>query len=193
MLSKRTLAGLLPLVAVVAFAMVPAMAQASPEFLVNGAKFTGSLSVKSHGTKTFTLETAGGGSVSCTTLTDEGTLTGGSPGTGLSFLTFTGCSSPACPSPNVVTVDEFHVTFTLLSTTDADFFLLPGEPPLVLCNGLLLGEVTETTAGAGFLATVSGKKFVFSKAGNLTFAGEAATITGEDEQEGLNGEVITVS
>ena len=192
MLSRKLLLGLAPLLAVIALSVVPAMAQASPEWLVAGKAIPagGKVAIKSHGGP-FVLRTVGGGEITCTTLKDTGELFSGSPGTGLAFLLFTGCSSSICPG--TLTIDEFHIIFTLLSLTDLSIFLLELEPVLVLCNGTLIGEIEETSLGAGFLATVSGKKLVFNKAGNLTFAGEEATVTGEDEQEGTSGESITVS
>ena len=190
MLTKRTLAGLAPLLAVIAFAVVPAMAQASPEWLVAGNAIPagGKVTIKSHGGP-FVLQTTGGGEIKCSTLTDTGELFAGSPGTGEATLTFTGCTSNVCPPP--VVIHPGVILLDLMTLTEILILLM--TLPEVLCNGVSAGFVEESTAEAGVVGSVSGKKLVFSKAGNLSFGGEEATITGEDEQEGTKGESITVS
>jgi hypothetical protein len=197
MLSKRTLAGLAPLLAVIAFAIAPALAQASPEWLV-GTPGTaipagGSVAVVSHGGP-FVLKAHSGAEVKCTTLADKGSLFAGSPGTGDVTLTFTGCTNTSCPSTgHEVVVHPVLVLLELMSLTE--ILVIFSEPVEILCLGSRLGLVEETAEGEGVAGAVSGKKLVFTKAGNLSFSEEAgATITGEDEQEGEAAkEAITVS
>lgn len=82
MLSRKLLLGLAPLLAVIALSVVPAMAQASPEWLVAGKAIPagGKVAIKSHGGP-FVLRTVGGGEITCTTLKDTDELFSGSPGT----------------------------------------------------------------------------------------------------------------
>lgn len=186
MLSRKLLLGLAPLLAVIALSVVPAMAQAL-EWLVGGKPITAATAVESSGGP-FVLKTAKGGQITCTTLADHGEIFPTTPPTGLVFLLFTGCSSALCPGTLTIE-EEIHVELLVITATEIHIDLL--APIGVFCNGTSIGEVKETTLGNGIKGEINKDALIFEESGNLTFRGEASTITGEDVQLS-NGEEVTV-
>jgi hypothetical protein len=196
---RKLMIGLAPLLALLAFAVVPAMASAQtleygicekgtpetkPPCEKAGEKFVpfaAPTEVTTKG-KNFELESAIG-TVSCKTLKDEGTLENvGGVGHSKEILEFSKCTAvvegKTCKVANVAG----EVTDQVISETEVRVTVVePGFPITFTgkpagCPDGTIGDVTGSTVGK-----VVGNEVEFVKAGGLKFLGAEAFITGSDE------------
>ena len=215
---KFVFALIAPVLAVAAFVVMPAMASAAPAWYLclnlgeGNGKYTNqhcnvlggeeawewmelktgeSAMITSHGTTSFSLVT-GPNTITCTTLKDEGTITGGRPGTDTTTLHFSGCSlNGVCPiNPISGTVSSAlegaGPIFDRISINPAAPFVIEGTAGSAPCPEGPIGIVTGSAAGE-----VNGSKLVFAAVGGLEFNGEPSTIEGTDVQETLEGGLVT--
>ena len=196
-MSMKLYAAFVPLVAVAAFAVAPAVAQAETKAygtVKNGVftAFTATTNVVSTGTKPFILKAANG-AIECKSLRDEGTVKN-EGGTGHSSLTLwfdecvilppsplAGCSvqTPGAEPDHIhgTVTDEVKTETTVEITVTGGFELkTDGSPegcPANMALGTVTGEATGTEAKGS-------NELVFTEAPGLFLGEEAATITGAD-------------
>ncbi|MGO9322464.1 MAG: hypothetical protein ACLQBY_16930 [Solirubrobacteraceae bacterium] len=201
-MTKKLMSSVVPLIAVAAFAVMPAMAQAetksygtcatgTPETkppCPTGQKFTAFTEnehIAVYGKKvstTFVLENeAKTADITCTTLQAGGLFWNvtGDIGKSHVILNFDGCTGTgllAGCSINPLTNHEIEgvVTDEVLTETTVKVTIESGFN--VKCGTTELGNVTGSVTG-----TQSGSVLKFKEAKGLTFAGEPSTITGEVE------------
>ena len=230
---KKLLLSIAPVLVLASFAVMPAFAQAetkeygtcelggieeSPPCPKGEKKFTAFttkvavLSKKRAGSGNFNLETAGGGIIECTTLTDMGTDENvGTPpnavGHSTDTLFFDGCkvavgALKGC-EVNSFFADKGDVVVTItnlvLKETEVEIKLpaggveleVPGtQKGIVACETkTALGSVTGTAKGTQAKGT---NILAFAKAKGLKLGIEEATITGETETitEGTKKQVV---
>lgn len=153
MLSKRMLAALAPLLAVAAFAVIPAMAQAAPHWYRNGARLTfggAHVPVTTHSTPAGLTLLAPGAEVKCT-VKDTGDIWNPAltmPGLD-EVLTFenTACapSVPPCKAGETVTLDAEKLPWATHLIAGAPIRdAIEGVTISILCNGVLLDTFSGT-------------------------------------------------
>jgi hypothetical protein len=189
---KKLMLGLVPLLAVAAFAAMPAMAAASTtEYGTGTTPFTKATEVTSKGT-TFKL-IASGEEIECKALSDTGTDENVS-GVGKSTketLTFSECkintgALKGCEVASTATTKTIvgAITNEVKSATEVEikvtapgFAIVTTGSPAGCPKGTSVGTVEGHATGK---QAAGSNVLVFSAATGLTLSGEAATITGED-------------
>jgi hypothetical protein len=186
-MSKRLLAGIAPLLALVAFAIAPAMAQASTEYGTETAGVftafaarTEVVSAKS-GAAPFVLENkAKTADIECSTFSDEGDVENvAGVGKSENDLTFDNCVGSGLLAgcvPNAGTgVINGVVLDKVTAATKVEVTIKEGFE--IECFGINLGTVTGAVKGTQAKKT---NILTFTKAKGLEFNKEPATITGAD-------------
>ncbi len=216
-MSKKILIGFAPLLAVAAFAVMPAMASATTAYGIcktgvphtsncpAGQGFVAFANGKAEKVlsklapeETFVLvDEVTGGTITCTTFSDAGTVTN-EGGVGHSSLTlkFDDCTITAFPpEPAVVgcsvktpgaasdviegtVTDEVTSETTVKVTVTGGFKLETDGTPVGCPSGVQLGTVKGHATGT---VAVGSNDLVFNKATGLELGTDAANITGSDE------------